>query len=621
MDTARVVPQDGVRMRKGHYPPWRAAGHLCAPAFAFLIRDRPDVPRIGGGGTSGTATESRLELSLFEGLRPARKRAIRRDVIAGLSLASMNIPQVMGYTRIAGTPVVTGLYTLMLPAVAFAVFGSSRHLVVAADSATAAIFASSLAPMAAIASARYMALVGIVALLTSALLLVARALKLGFFADFLSRTVLIGFLTGVGVQVGVAVLGDLLGVETRAHRTVPRLFEILGHPGAAHVPTLALSVAVVGAILACRRWLPRLPVPLIAVVATIMASAAFDFAGRGIATIGPIGGGLPALSLPSATWAEVVALIPVAGSCFLIIIAQSAATARATATRQHERVDENADILGLAAANAAAAFSGAFVVNGSPTQTAMGERAGAATQVAQLAAAIVVVVVLLFLTGPLEYLPRSVLAAIVFTIAVGMIDTRALVDIRRESPGEFTLALVTAAAVALVGVEQGILLAIGLSLARHVRHSYRPHSSVLAPDASGRWVPQTAVAGCETEPGLIVYRFGADLFYANEARFTDEIRNLVRDAPVPVCWLVVDAGAITDIDYSAARSVRELCDDLTRQGVGLVFARVRPYLKSDMDRHGITAVIGEEHVFETLHEGLDFVHGTLSPAARQQHAE
>jgi len=565
--------------------------------------------------------ENRLGLSLFDGLRPARQRSIGRDVIAGLSLASMNIPQVMGYTRIAGTPVVTGLYTLLLPAVAFAVFGSSRHLVVAADSATAAIFASSLAPMAAIASARYMALVGIVALLTSALLLVARVLKLGFFADFLSRTVLVGFLTGVGVQVGIAVLGDLVGVETPTRGTVPRLFEIMRHPGAAHMPTLALSVAVIGAILACRRWLPRLPVPLIAVVAAIAASAAFDFAGRGIATLGPIQGGLPALSLPTATWSEVVALIPVAGSCFLIIIAQSAATARAMATRHHERVDENADILGLSAANAAAALSGAFVVNGSPTQSAMGERAGATTQVAQLAAAIVVVVVLLFLTGPLEYLPRSVLAAIVFTIAVGLIDTRALVDIRRESPGEFTLALVTAAAVALVGVEQGILLAIGLSLARHVRHSYRPHSSVLAPDASGRWVPQTAVAGRETEPGLIVYRFGADLFYANEARFTDEIRNLVKDAPVPVRWLVVDAGAVTDIDYSAARSVRELCDDLTRQGVGLVFARVRPYLKSDMDRHGITAVIGEEHVFETLHEGLDFVRGRLSPAAREENGQ
>jgi MFS superfamily sulfate permease-like transporter len=374
-----------------------------------------------------------------------------------------------------------------------------------------------------------------------------------------------------------------------------------------------LSALSIGAILAGRRFLPRLPVPLVAVVAAIAASAAFDFTGQGIATLGPIQGGLPGLAVPTASWTEVIALIPVAGSCFLIIVAQSAATARAMATRHHERVDENADILGLSAANAAAALSGAFVVNGSPTQTAIGDRAGATSQLAQLATAIVVVAVLLFLTGPLEYLPRCVLAAIVFTIAVGLIDTRGLADVRRESPGEFILALVTAAAVALVGVEQGILLAIGLSLARHVRHSYRPHTSVLAPDASGRWVPQSAVSGMETEPGLIVYRFGADLFYANEARFTDEVRNLIKDAPVPVRWLVVDAGAITDVDYSAARSVRELCDDLTHAGVELVFARVRPYLKSDMDRHGITAVVGEGHIFETLHEGLAFVRAKLPP--------
>lgn len=599
--------------RAVHYPPGAAAVHWRATGRTPVQRGGPKVPRIPIGGTSATVTEHRLGLTIFEGLKPSGKRAIRSDMLAGLSLASMNIPQVMGYTRIAGTPVVTGLYTLLLPAVAFAVFGSSRHLVVAADSATAAIFASSLAPMADAGSGRYMALVGIVALLTSALLLVARALKLGFFADFLSRTVLVGFLAGVGVQVAIAVLGDLVGVATQTFRTVPRLIEIVRHLDEARAPTVALSAAVVGAILAARLWLPRLPVPLFAVVASIAASAAFDFAARGIAIIGPIEGGLPPLALPAASWGEVVALIPVAGSCFLIIIAQSAATARAMATRHHERVDENADILGLAAANAAAAVSGAFVVNGSPTQSAMGERAGASTQAAQLATAAVVVAVLLLLTGPLAFLPRCVLAAIVFTIAVGMIDLGALADIRRESPGEFTLALVTAAAVALVGVEQGILLAVGLSLARHVRHSYRPHSSVLAPDASGRWVPQTAVAGLETEPGLIVYRFGADLFYANEARFTDEVRHLVRDAPVPVRWLVVDAGAITDIDYSAARSVRELCDDLTRQGVGLVFARVRPYLKSDMDRHGITAVVGEEHVFETLHEGLAFVRGEPPP--------
>ncbi len=550
-----------------------------------------------------------MRLTLFGGIRPFSRRGALRDALAGVTLASMNIPQVLGYTRIAGTPVVTGLYTVLLPLVMFALFGSSRHLVVAADSATAAIFASGLSDLAPRTSEKYMALVGMVALLTAAFLLLARLFRLGFLADFLSRTVLVGFLTGVGVQIGIAMLGEMLGIAVDSHRTVDQLWQLMHGLAQVHLPTLGLSTLVVGVILGCRRFLPRLPVPLFAVVAGIAASFYYDFAGHGIAVIGPVPGGLPSLAFPRVGWNELLALLPIAVSCFVIIIAQSAATSRVFAVRHRERVDENADILGLSAANAAAALSGAFVVNGSPTQTAMADRAGARSQIAQLVFAGVVLLVLLFLTAPLQYLPHSVLAGIVFTIAVGLVDAKGLRDIRRESPGEFMLAIVTAAVVVLVGIDQGILLAVALSLLRHVRHSYRPHTMMLAPDEAGRWLPVPALPGTVTEPGLVVYRFGADLFYANDTRFTDEVRALVEAAPSPVRWFVVDAGAITDLDYSAARSLRELCDDLTRRGVGLVFARVSPYLRSDMDRHGITDVIGEARLFATLHEALALVRG------------
>jgi len=527
-----------------------------------------------------------------------------RDVLAGVTLASMNIPQVLGYTRIAHTPVVTGLYTVLLPPIAFAAFGSSRHLVVAADSATAAIFSSSLSQMATPASEKYMALVGMVALLTAGFLLLAWILKLGFLADFLSRTVLVGFLTGVGIQVGMAMLGDMLGIAVQSDRTLVQAWEIWQGLPQLSIPTLCLSALVAGSILLGDRVAPRLPVSLIAVVGTIAASAAFRLAEWGIAVIGPVPGGLPAIGLPEVTWSEALALLPVAASCFVMIIAQSAATSRAFALRYREQVDEDADILGLSAGNAAAAVSGAFVVNGSPTQTAMADRAGARSQLAQLVFAGIVLLVLLALTSPLQYLPRCVLAAIVFTIALGMIDTTGLRDIRRESPGEFYLAVSTAAVVVMIGVEEGILLAIVLSLLRHVRHSYRPHTMVLAPDAAGHWISVPATPGAQTEPGLVIYRFGADLFYANDHRFTDEVRALVEHATTPVRWFIVDAGAITDIDYSAARSLRELFDDLVRQDVGVIFARVSPYLKSDMDRHGVTAMIGEARIFRTLHEAI-----------------
>lgn len=562
-----------------------------------------------------------MRLRLFEGLRPFSRGKTVRDALAGVTLASMNIPQVLGYTRIAGTPVVTGLYTVLLPLVAFAVFGSSRHLVVAADSATAAIFFSPLSRMAVPGSQKYMALVGMVALLTAGLLLLARIFKLGFLADFLSRTVLVGFLTGVGLQVGIAMLSDMFGVTVRSHRTLVQAWEVLQSLPRSNLPTLGLSMLVVGSILVGNRLAPRLPLALFAVVGTIAASAAFRFAERGITVIGPVPGGLPSIGLPDVTWSETLELLPVAASCFVMIIAQSAATSRVFGVRYRERVDEDADILGLSAANAAAAVTGTFVVNGSPTQTAMADRAGARSQVAQLVFAGIVLLVLLILTGPLQYLPRCVLAGIVFTIAVGMIDVTGLRDIRRESPGEFYLAVVTAAAVVAIGVEQGILLAIALSLFRHVCHSYRPHTMMLASDATGRWIPVPATPGKETEPGLIVYRFDTDLFYANQYHFADEVRNLVERAPNPVRWFIVDAGAITDIDYSAAKSIRDLLDELTRQQVGMVFARVNPYLRSDMDRHGITAAIRETRVFATLHEAIAAVRsGPFAPDAERSKA-
>ena len=559
-----------------------------------------------------------MRLTVLAGLRPFSRSGAVRDVLAGVTLASMNIPQVLGYTRIAGTPVITGLYTVLLPLVAFAVFGSSRPLVVAADSATAAIFSSSLSTMAAPASEKYMALVGMVALLTAAFLLVAWILKLGFLADFLSRTVLVGFLTGVGFQVGVAMLGDMLGVTVQSHRTLVQVWEIVQGLPRFNIPTLVLSALVAASILLGNRVAPRLPVALIAVVGTIAASAAFGFAERGIAIVGPVPGGLPAIGLPEVTWSEALALLPVAASCFVMIIAQSAATSRAFAQRYRERVEEDADILGLSAANAAAAVSGTFVVNGSPTQTAMADRAGARSQLAQLVFAGIVLLVLLALTGPLQYLPRSVLAAIVFTIAVGMIDIAGLRDIRRESPGEFYLAVVTAAVVVAVGVEEGILLAIVLSLLRHVHHSYRPHTMVLAPTAAGQLAPVPATPGVQTEPGLIIYRFCADLFYANDHRFTDEVIALVEHAPTPVRWFIVEADAITDLDYSAARSICELLDDLAHQKVGMMFARVSPYLRSDMDRHGITAAMGEARIFTTLHDAIAAARrGTPGPATER----
>jgi sulfate permease, SulP family len=537
-----------------------------------------------------------------------------RDALAGVTLASMNVPQVLGYTGIALTPLVTGLYTALLPVVAFAVFGSSRHLVVAADSATAAIFSSALSRMAAPASDRYMALVGLVALMTAGLLAIARILKLGFLADFLSRTALVGFLGGVGVQVGTAMLGDMTGEAVASRRTLVQLWQVLNGLPALKVPILGLSVIVAASIFLGRRLKPQFPVSLVVVVGAIAASAWLDLAGKGFAVIGPVPGGLRLLRFPDVSLSDAVAVLPVSLACFVMIIGQSAATSRAFAIKHEERVDENADILGLAAANAAAAVSGAFVVNGSPTQTEMADSVGARSQAAQIAFAAVVLIVLLFLTGPLQYLPRCVLASIVFTIAAGMIDVRRLRAIFAESRGEFMLAVLSGAVVVAVGVEQGILFAVAYSLVRHVRHSYEAHSMVLAPDAQGRWIPRAAVAGVETVPGLIVYRYGAGIFYANADHFVDQVAELVAKAPHPVRWLVIDAASIIHIDLSAGEGLRSLIGQLSRKGVLVAFGRVNPYLESDMRRHHILEAVGEGRIFPTLHEALELAEKSLAVA-------
>ncbi len=554
-------------------------------------------------------------ISLFQGLRPFQWPELPRNLLAGITLAAMNIPQSLGYTKIAGTPVITGLYTLLFPLIAFAIFGSSRYLVVAADSATAAILAGSLAGMAPIASDRYVALAGLVALLTGLLLFLARLLKLGFLADFLSQTVLVGFLTGVGFQVGIAVLGEMFGFEVHSRRTPKQFLEVIRLLPQVSGLTLGISIAVVACIFLFKRFAPKFPGPLFAVAGAIAASAFFHWGQRGVKLLGPVPGGLPHLALPDLAWKDVQVLIPVALSCFVMIVAQSAATSRAYATRHNQMDDENADLIGLAAANTSAAFSGTFVVNGSPTQTGMVESSGGTNQMAHLATAGVVALVLLFLTRPLQFLPQCVLGAVVFTIAVRLIDLRGLEAIRRESPGEFALAATTALVVVFVGVEQGIVLAMMLSLFRVVHHSYRPHTAVLLLGSNGVWQGKPVVPGAITEPGVVVYRFSAPLFYANANHFSEEVRMLASTAPTPLHWVVVDAGAITNLDFTAARVVREVLQDLLAQGTGMALAHVRAELKPDLDRHHVTEAIGPARIYDALRDAVADVRNKVPSAA------
>ena len=549
-------------------------------------------------GKAGQGQQRRFPL--LQGLLPFNKSSLSGDIMGGIILAALGIPEVMGYTKIIGTPVVTGLYTMLLPMIAFAIFGSSRHLVVSADSATAAMVAAALTSLSFAANTpRYVAMTSLVALVAGAMLIAARLLRAGFLADFLSRTVLVGFLTGVGFQVAVGELHGMLGLPRVGHGFFPQLFALAQHASQIHLSSVLISLAVLVIVVGSEWISPRLPGALVAVVGMIVASAWYDWGNRGIEVIGAVPDGLPHLGLPLLSWSDIELVLPISFSCFIVILAQSAATARAYALRYREPFDLNVDLLGLALANIVAGSSGTFVVNGSPTKTAIVDEGGGRSQVAHLTTATMVLVVLLFLTKPLGHLPNAVLAAIVFLIGVKLIDYRGLAYIYRKTPGEFILAVVATVTVVGLGVEQGILLALVLSLLQHVRHSYHPHTALILRDPTQHWRMDTVAPGKFAEPGLIVYWFGADLFYANAGRFTAEARELVTESPSPVHWLALEAGAITDIDYSAGEALKELHADLTKLGVVLALARVSEQLHKDLERLGLVDVIGRDRIFDS----------------------
>jgi high affinity sulfate transporter 1 len=545
-------------------------------------------------------------MTFLRGLLPISSATLPRDILAGITLAALGIPEVMGYTKISGTPTVTGLYTILLPLLAFAVFGASRQLVVAADSATAAILAGTLTAVTALGSSEYVGLTSTVALTVAVMLIAARICRLGFLSDFLSRSALIGFLTGVGVQVASGELAGLIGIDKHGHGTLLQVASVVQHIADAQAPTLALSLSVIAVIVGCKRLAPRIPGALIAVICAILVSWCFNLSAHGIALTGEVPGGLPSLFLPpipAGHWNQVLAT---AGSCFIVIIAQSAATSHAYANRYNEKGNDNADLVGLAAANAAAAFTGAFVVNGSPTKTEILDDAGGRSQAAHVTTAIIVLLVLLFLTGPLSLLPAAVLSAIVFVIGLRLIDVKGMRELYRLQKDEFVVALLAAGVVVFVDVMHGILAAVLLSLIAHARHSYRLSRRVLTRGPTGRLVAHPVTANVFAAPGIVAYRFEADLFYANAGRFTDDVMKLVSEAHAPLRWVVIDASEINSIDYTACKSMIQLAAELDRRGVGIAVVALPSGVRHVIDRYQVLRANGAHPVaFETVDAAID----------------
>jgi SulP family sulfate permease len=545
---------------------------------------------------------------VLQGVLPVRWSWVPADLLAGVTLAALAVPQAMGYAKIAGMPVVAGLYTLLLPMAAFALLGSSRHLVVAADSATAAILAAALAGMAAPGSPDYVRLAGLTALLTGGLLLLAWVARLGFLANFLSGTVLVGFLAGLGIQVAAYQVPDMIGAPSTGRRPadglVPAAAEALPH---ARPQDLAVSAAVILVVLIAARITRRIPGPLIAVIGAIVVSRLADLDQHGVAVTGPVPSGLPHVALPALGLHDVTSLLGTAASLFVVVLAQGAATSRAYAARHNEATSSDSDLVGLGAANVAAAFTSAFVVNGGATQTQMVDSAGGRSQLAQLTASAVVVCVLLFATGPLAYLPIAALAAVVFLIGLRLIDLGALRRLAAARRDEFAIAVLAAVAVVVLGVTDGIVLAVVASVIDHLRHTYHPRNSVLVKSPAGHWHPVPVRPGARTEEALVIYRFGTDLYYANAPRLAEDVKALTGRGS-PLQWLVLDSAGIGDVDFTAGSVLLQVIERLHQRHVRFVVTSMRGPVRRQLDRYGIRGVRGPDAYYDTPGEALEAYH-------------
>jgi len=535
-----------------------------------------------------------------------RAPSARRDAVAGLTVAALAIPSAMAYAEVAGVSPVNGLYALLLPVVAYAFLGSSRQLAVGPEGSIATLVAAAILPLAVAGSPNAAELAAMLAILVAICFAAAWALRLGWIADYFSRPVLVGYIHGVAVVLVVGQLGKLLGLSIDAKDPLPQLWEVIRELGSVSGTTFAVSVASLAALFGLRLLMPKLPAALLIVVAAIGLSWAVDFAAHGIAVVGPIPAGLPSFDVPTPGFADIVHLLPAALGIFLVCFADEILTARSFAGKHNQNVRGSQELLAMGAANAAAGFTQGFSVGASGSRTAVNDDMGARSQIAGLFAASAVAVILLFLTEPVQYLPKAVLGAVIVFAAVGLIDPQAWRALAAVDPVEVAIAAVTTGCVIFFGVLDALVVAVGLSMVDTVRRSARPHDAVLGwVERLGRYADVSLHPSARVTPGVVVYRLDDRLFFANARYFKGRVREAIRAAPGSVHWLVLDADAMTHVDATGMDALVDVTEGLRRDEIALVMARLRTRMEKQLEDAGALDVIGPDHLYPTVRAAVD----------------
>ncbi len=539
-------------------------------------------------------------LALIKGFTPA---LLRTELIVAVTVFAVLVPSAMAFGDLAGVSPVAGLYVALGAMVMYALFGTSKQVIMGPEATSAIMTATAVAPLAGGDPLRYAALAATIAILVGVLALLARVARLGFITDFLSKPILVGYIFGATLIVIGSQLGKMFGIKLESDQFFRQVLELISRLEEAHLLTVAIGIVCMAALLIMRRINRKLPGPLIVVVVAIIVSAVFDLQAKGVAIVGAVPAGLPKLTIPVVDFQDILALLPAALGLTILIYADEILTSRVFAARHGQKIDANQEFVAIGMANIGAGFLTGFPAALSASRTTVSDQMGGKSQWVGLIAAALTIIFLLFLTPLLAPLPTVALGAIIIVASLGLIDIAAFRFLRQVRTSEFWLAIVTAFGVLTVGVLQGILVAVMFSLINVIFHISRPHDALLDDlDANGGTVYR-GVADKETaltEPGLIVYRFDAPLVFANAGFFTERLEELIANAGAGLNCVILDAEAISDFDSTAAEALETLDADLERGGVELWIARANQPLRELLQTTGLSKRLGKDNIYPSV---------------------
>ncbi len=541
-------------------------------------------------------------------VRSYQRSWLTKDVVAGLVLSALLVPQGMAYAELAGLPAITGLYTSILCLLGYAVFGPSRVLVLGPDSSLGPMIAATVTPLLLANGdpAQAVALASMLALMVGAIMVVAGLAKFGFIADLLSKPTQVGYMNGLALTIVIGQLPKLFGFSVDANGLIEETKGFVQGlaDGQANATAAAIGVLSLAGILLLNRVLPKVPSVLVAVVLASVAVNVWNLQDQGVDTIGVLPQGFPPFTIPQVGWSDLGPLFIGAMGITLVTLADTMSNSSSFAARHGDRVRGNQEMVGVGAANLAAGLFQGFPVSSSGSRTAVADQSGSRSQLTGVVGAAVIVVVLVFAAGLFQYVPQPVLGAVVIAAALSLADLPATRRLWQQRRMEFGLAMIAFLGVALLGVLPGILIAVALSILNVFRRLWWPHQAEL-----GRVGGITGLHDTESYPdaerlaGMVVYRFDAPLIFANSRTFSDEVRAMAHDRP-DLKWIVIASEPITDVDTTASDMLLDLDTWLNARGISLVFAEMKDPVREKIERYELTAAIDPNHFFPTLDDAV-----------------